>query len=69
MPEEDEDEIKIIRTKTFSIKPMTAEEAVLQMNLLEHDFYAFKNSDNDDKFAVVYRRKDGNYGLINADED
>ena len=68
-PDEDEDEIKIIRTKTFSIKPMTAEEAVLQMNLLEHDFYAFKNSENDDKFAVVYRRKGGNYGLINADED
>ena len=43
---------------------MTREEAVLQMNLLEHNFFAFRDSDNDDAFAVVYRRNDGGYGLI-----
>lgn len=71
MPEEDEEpeELRIIRSKTFSFKPMTPEEAVLQMNLLEHDFYAFKNSENEARFAVVYRRKDGDYGIINAEED
>jgi len=67
MPQDDEEqeELRIIREKTFSFKPMTPEEAVLQMNLLEHDFYAFRNSQNEDKFAVVYRRKSGDYGIIN----
>ncbi|MBR2520600.1 MAG: ribosome-associated translation inhibitor RaiA [Oscillospiraceae bacterium] len=66
--DEDQDELKIVRTKTFSFKPMTPEEAVLQMNLVEHDFFAFKNSENEDRFAIVYRRKSGDYGLINSDE-
>ncbi len=66
--DDNEDEFKIIRTKTFSMKPMAPEEAVLQMTLLEHDFYAFRNSANQGKFAVVYRRKDGNFGLINSDD-
>lgn len=71
-PEDDEeDEFQIIRTKRFSMKPMTPEEAILQMNLLEHAFYAFKNEDEDGAFAVVYRRKDGGYGLMSdvSDED
>ena len=62
-PEEQED-FKIVRTKKFSIKPMTVEEAVLQMNLLEHEFFVFKNQDDDENFAVVYKRKSGGYGLI-----
>lgn len=54
---------KIVRTKRFAIKPMSIEEAVLQMDLLGHDFYVFSNSDSDE-VNVVYRRKDGNFGLI-----
>ena len=62
--EESEDELKIVRTKRFPMKPMTAEEAVLQMNLLGHTFFAFRNVDQDGAFAVVYQRNDGGYGLI-----
>jgi putative sigma-54 modulation protein len=61
---EGEDDLSITRIKTFYFKPMTREEAVLQMNLLEHDFFAFRDEDNGGCFAVVYRRKDGGYGLI-----
>ena len=63
-PEEVEDDLSIVRIKQFYFKPMTREEAVLQMNLLEHNFFAFRDADNDDAFAVVYRRNDGGYGLI-----
>ena len=62
------DEFKIIRTKRFSLKPMTPEEAILQMNLLEHEFFAFLNQSDEDSFSVVYRRKSGGYGLISADD-
>ena len=61
---EEEDELKIVRVKQFYFKPMTREEAVLQMNLLEHNFFAFRDEDNGGSFAVVYRRNDGGYGLI-----
>ena len=63
-PEEDEQEFKIVRSKKFPVKPMTPEEAVLQMNLLEHEFFVFKNQNNDDAFSIVYKRKQGDYGLI-----
>jgi putative sigma-54 modulation protein len=46
------------------MKPMTAEEAILQMNLLGHEFFAFRNQDDNEAFAVVYKRKNGGYGLI-----
>lgn len=59
----DEDAPKIVKTKRFAIKPMLPDEAVLQMNLLEHDFYIFVNAETS-KTNVVYRRKDGNFGLI-----
>ncbi len=62
--DEEEDELKIVRAKSFYFAPMTREEAVMQMNLLEHDFFAFRDEDNNGAFAVVYRRKDGGYGLI-----
>ena len=65
--DEDEDELKIVRTKRVSLKPRSPEEAVLQMNLLGHDFFAFINQD-DGSFSVVYRRKMGDYGLISADD-
>ena len=64
VPEATEDDLSITKVKTFYFKPMTREEAVLQMNLLEHDFFAFRDEDNGGSFAVVYRRKDGGYGLI-----
>ena len=65
-PEEPE-EISIVRSKRFPIKPMTAEEACLQMELLDHEFYVFRNQDDHDAFAVVYRRSHGGYGLIESD--
>ena len=65
--EEEEEEFSIVRTKRFPIKHMTVEEAVLQMNLLDHTVFAFKNADDDGAFAVVYRRNDGGYGLIEDD--
>lgn len=68
VPETDEEEFKIVRTKRFPIKPMTVDEAVLQMNLVDHTFFAFKDVDQDGRFAVVYKRNDGGYGLI-VDED
>ena len=67
-PETDEEDFKIVRTKRFPIKPMTVDEAVLQMNLVDHTFFAFKDVDQDGRFAVVYKRNDGGYGLI-VDED
>ena len=62
--EEQQQDFKIVRTKMFPVKPMTPEEAVLQMNLLEHAFFVFKNQDRDDAFSIVYKRKQGDYGLI-----
>ncbi len=66
--DEPEEEIKIVRSKSFRFAPMTREEAVLQMNLLDHNFFAFRDLDNDGCFAVVYRRNDGGYGLISDEE-
>jgi putative sigma-54 modulation protein len=60
---DEEDLMEVVKTKRFPVKPMPVEEAILQMNLLGHDFYVFANADNDD-VNVVYRRKDGKYGLI-----
>ena len=67
-PEEKEDDLSIVRIKTFRFQPMTRDEAVLQMNLLEHSFFAFRDEDNGGSFAVVYRRNDGGYGLIDDAE-
>jgi putative sigma-54 modulation protein len=64
VPDDEDAEFKIVRTKMFPIKPMTPEEAVLQMNLLEHEFFVFKNQNRDDAFSIVYKRKQGDYGLI-----
>ena len=63
---EDDVEIKIVKTKTHHVKPMSAEEAVLQMNLLGHSFFVFRNAQTNTT-DIVYRRKDGNYGLIETD--
>ena len=68
VPETGEEDLTISRVKSFYFKPMTREEAVLQMNLLNHDFFAFRDEDNGGSFAVVYRRNDGGYGLIDDAE-
>ncbi len=60
---EPEDEMNIVKTKRFAIKPMDAQEAVLQMDLLGHNFYVFTNADTDE-VNVVYKRRNGDYGLI-----
>ena len=62
--DEPEEKITIIRQKKFPIEPMRREEAVMQMNLLGHNFFAFRDLDNNSTFAVVYRRNDGDYGII-----
>jgi len=61
--EDESDEIEIVRTKRFNLKPMDSEEAVLQMDMLGHSFFVFENATSGDT-NVVYRRKDGKYGLI-----
>jgi putative sigma-54 modulation protein len=68
LPEEDEEAFeedgpRIVKTKQFSIKPMSPEEAALQMELVGHDFFVFRNSESNDT-NVIYRRRDGDYGLI-----
>ena len=59
----EESEFDIVRRKSFELKPMSPEEAVLQMNLLGHSFYVFRNAETE-LVAVIYRRDDGKYGII-----
>lgn len=63
----EDEEHKVVKTKKFNIKPMDIEEAILQMDLLGHSFFVFRNAD-DDEVNVIYKRKDGNYGLIEPEE-
>ena len=65
---EPEDDYNVVRSKEIVLKPQSVDEAILQMNLLDHQFYMFLNSDND-KICVVYARKDGGYGLLIPDTD
>ena len=65
---EDESEIKIVRSKRFGIKPMDPEEACIQMELLQHNFYVFLNAQTDE-VNVVYKRKNGTFGLIEPELD
>ncbi|MEE1125470.1 MAG: ribosome-associated translation inhibitor RaiA [Acutalibacteraceae bacterium] len=67
--DEEEETFEIARTKTIPVKPMSVEEAILQMNLLNHQFFMFQNADTD-VITLVYKRKDGKYGLlVPGDED
>ena len=61
--DEDEDEPQIVKTKRFAMKPMGAKEAAMQMDLLDHDFFVFSNAETEE-VNVVYKRNDGDYGLI-----
>ena len=64
---EPEEDLSIVRVKQFYFKPMTREEAVLQMNLLDHAFYVFRSMETN-AVCVVYRRNNGGYGLIETEE-
>jgi len=68
VPDAAEEDLSIVKVKQFYFKPMTREEAVMQMNLLDHNFFAFRDEDNGGTFAVVYKRNDGGYGLIDDTE-
>ncbi|MDR2931978.1 MAG: ribosome-associated translation inhibitor RaiA [Oscillospiraceae bacterium] len=63
-----EDAYEIVRSKRFTMKPMDVDEAILQMNMVGHNFYMFLNSDTEE-ICVVYKRNDGNYGLLEPGED
>ena len=65
--EADDQEVNIIRTKKFDIKPMYPEDACIQMELLGHNFFAFVNAETDD-ICVVYKRKGGTYGIMEPDK-
>ena len=65
---EEEPEFELVRTKTIPVKPQSVDEAILQMNLLGHQFYMFRNAANE-SVAVVYRREDGGYGLIEPETE
>ena len=64
----EEPEFDVVRTKRFAMKTLTAEESILQMNLLDHSFFVFRSSE-DDGLSIVFRRKNGGYGLIVTDEE
>lgn len=59
----DDEEVRIAKTKKFAVKPMDAEEAVMEMELLGHNFFVYRNASSDE-INVVYKRKNGTYGLI-----
>lgn len=62
-----EDDFEIVRRKRFDVKPMTVEEAILQMNLVGHQFFFFQNSDDNNAHSVIYKRAAGGYGLIESE--
>ncbi len=64
--EEDEDEFQVVRNKRFDLKPMDTQEAILQMDMLGHNFFVFSHAESGET-NVVYKRKDGKYGLIAPD--
>lgn len=65
---EEPEEFDVVRTKHFPIKPMGVDEAILQMNLVGHTFFAFRDEGNNGAFAVVYKRDNGGYGLIEDEQ-
>ncbi len=62
-----EEEPRVVKTKRFAVKPVGVDEAILQMNLLGHNFYVFRNATTE-QVNVIYRRQDGHYGLIEPEE-
>ena len=68
IPISEDSPFQVVRSKKFDIKPMSVEEAILQMNLLGHSFFVFRDDAAGGAFSVVYARKDGGYGLIEDSE-
>ena len=64
--EDGDDDFNLVKTKEIFLRPMDLDEAIMQMNLLDHNFFMFLDSETD-KVSVVYRRKDGQYGLIKSE--
>ena len=62
-----EEPFEVVRRKHFDVEAMSVEEAILQMNLLDHQFFFFKNADEGGGYAVLYKRANGGYGLIEGD--
>ncbi len=62
---EEDDDYKVVKTKRFIVKPMDVQEAIMQMNLLNHNFFVYRDAETEE-VNVVYRRTDGNYGLIES---
>jgi len=62
----EEEAYEVLRRKRFEVKPMTIDEAILQMNLLSHQFFFFKNAEDNNRHCVVYKRLDSGYGLIES---
>jgi putative sigma-54 modulation protein len=61
----DDEEYQVVKTKKFVVKPMDVQEAIMQMNLLNHNFFVYRDAETED-VNVVYRRDDGDYGLIES---
>ena len=64
-PAEDSEEYPVVKTKRFSVKPMDVQEAIMQMNLLNHNFFVFRDAETEE-ICVVYKRNDGAYGLLES---
>ncbi|MDD3114993.1 MAG: ribosome-associated translation inhibitor RaiA [Anaerovibrio sp.] len=64
--QDDEDEFPVVKKKKFAVRPMDIQEAIMQMNLLNHDFFVYRDADTE-TVCVVYRRSDGRYGLIESE--
>ena len=62
-----EEPYEVVRRKHFEVEAMGVDEAILQMNLLDHQFYFFKNAEDGDAYAVIYKRANGGYGLIEGE--
>ena len=62
------EEYRVVKTKRFPVKPMEVDEAILQMNMLDHQFFMFRN-ESSGEINVVYRRKNGDYGLLEPDAE
>lgn len=63
---DEEEDSKVVKTKTFGVKPMSVDEAMLQLELVGHSFFVYQDADTN-KVNVMYKRKDGNYGLLEPD--
>ncbi len=66
LAEDEVEDAQVVKVKRFEMKPMSVDDAVLQIELLNHDFYVFRNDDDGDAVSVIYRRRDGDLGLIAA---